>query len=313
MRLRVFEAATSQQALARMREVLGPDAVVVATRDTETGVCITAAVEARDPDLRDMLDPAPPNALLLRIEEALETHAVPQPLVERLLARVREAGLDDPQLALADALGELAGWAGSPAPAFEGVALLGPCGGGKTAAVAKLAAEARLAGRRPEVASLDTRRAGGVARLQNLLAPLGLEVRRCEDPRMLSEPVTDEAPRIVDTGGINPFSGRELAALADLLPHLRQEPVLVLPAGLDPADSGEIAANFAALGVGRMIVTKLDMARRFGGLLTALEAGLRPARVSIGPAVGSRLLPLTPASLARLLLGGTQAVAETSR
>ncbi len=314
MRLRVFEAATAQQALARMREVLGPDAVVVATRDTEAGVCITAAVETLDPDLRDMLDPAPPNAVVRRIEEALEAHAVPRPLVDRLLARVREAGLDDPRLALADALGDLlADKAGTAsAAAFEEVALLGPCGGGKTAAAAKLAAEARLAGRRPEVASLDTRRAGGVARLQNLLAPLGLEVRRCEDPRMLAERMSGKGPRIVDTGGINPFSGRELAALADLLPHLRQEPVLVLPAGLDPVDSGEIAANFAALGVERMIVTKLDMARRFGGLLAAMEAGLHPARASIGPAVGSRLLPLTPASLARLLLGGAQAVAENS-
>ncbi len=312
MRLRVFEAATSQQALARMREELGPDAVVVATRDTEDGVRVTAAVETHDPDLRGVLDPGTRGPVVRTVEDALENHAVPRPLIRRLLDRVRQAGLDDPQLALADALGSLADATAPPEADLEDVALLGPCGGGKTAAVAKLAAEARLAGRRPGVASLDTRRAGGVARLRNLLAPLGLEVRRCEDPRSLEENGPERRPILVDTGGINPFSGRELAALAEILPRLRQEPVLVLPAGLEAADSGEIAANFAALGVKRMIVTKLDMARRLGGLLAAVEAGLRPCRAGIGPAVGSRLLPLTPISLARLLLGGTQAVTETA-
>ncbi len=68
MRLRVFEAPTSQQALARMREALGPDAIVVASRDVEGGVCITAAVETHDPDLRDMLRPVADNAVTGRID-----------------------------------------------------------------------------------------------------------------------------------------------------------------------------------------------------------------------------------------------------
>lgn len=312
MRLRVFEAATGQQALARMREALGPEAIVVATRDTENGVRVTAAVETHDPDLRAMLDPSARNAVVERIGDALRAQAVPPPLSERLLARVRETGLDDPVLALADALGRLGAFATAPEGLPDRLALIGPCGGGKTAAVAKLAAEARLAGARPSVASLDTRRAGGVARLRSLLEPLGVAVERCEDPQQLGGRSATDRPEIVDTGGLNPFSGRELATLATLLSQLGQEPVLVLPAGLDPTDSGEIAANFAALGVSRMIVTKLDMARRFGGLLAAVDAGLRPCRASIGPAVGSALLPLSPASLARLLLGGSEAVAETS-
>ncbi len=307
MRLRVFEAPTSQQALARMREALGPDAIVVASRDVEGGVCITAAVETHDPDLRDMLRPAAGHAVTARIEEALAGHATPRELIDRLLEGVRESGLEDAQLALAHALGGLARKAAQAETVPDRVALLGPCGGGKTAAVAKLAAAARLAGRRPRVASLDTGRAGGVARLQSLLEPLGLTVERCDAPEKLGD------PEIVDTGGINPFRGRDLAAVAELLRQLRHDPVLVLPAGLEAADSGEIAANFAALGVRRMIVSKLDMARRLGGVLAAMEAGLRLWRVSIGPAVGSALLPLTPASLARLLLGDPQSPGEAAQ
>ncbi len=307
MRLRVFEAPTSQQALARMREALGPDAIVVASRDVEGGVCITAAVETHDPDLRDMLGPAADDAVAGRIEEALAGHATPRALIDRLLAAVRESGLEDAQLALAHALGALGPRGGHAEGSPDRLALLGPCGGGKTAAAAKLAAEARLAGRRPRVASLDTGRAGGVARLQALLDPLGLSVECCDGPETLAR------SEIVDTGGINPFRGRDLAALAELLRQLRHHPVLVLPAGLEAADSGEIAANFAALGVRRMIVSKLDMARRLGGVLTAMEAGLRLWRVSIDPAVGSALLPLTPASLARLLLGEAQGTGEAAQ
>jgi flagellar biosynthesis protein FlhF len=200
----------------------------------------------------------------------------------------------------------LAGWARFRPLAPVGdraLMLVGPCGAGKTAAAARLVVDALLAGRDVQVLSTDTARAGGLAQLQALLQPLGqapIAVTETADlPARLGEA---GAATIVDTTGINPFRGEELARLADLLRLSSAEPVLVLPAGLCPEDSLEIAANFAALGVRRVIVTKLDAARRLGGVLAAAATGIAFAGAAIGPTIGRGSAALTAAGLGRLLL-----------
>jgi len=45
MRLRLFRAATTPDALARVRKELGPDALILSTRRVTDGVEITAALE----------------------------------------------------------------------------------------------------------------------------------------------------------------------------------------------------------------------------------------------------------------------------
>jgi flagellar biosynthesis protein FlhF len=78
-------------------------------------------------------------------------------------------------------------------------------------------------------------------------------------------------------------------------------PVLVLDAGIGSADSAEVAQTFAALGSRWLLVTKLDVAQRLGGVLAAAEAGLALAEAGIGPTIGRGLGPLSAAGLARLL------------
>ena len=107
---------------------------------------------------------------------------------------------------------------------------------------------------------------------------------------------------LIDTSGINPFQGREVAALAELLRASRAEPVLVLPAGLDGEDSVEIAANFAAIGARRLMVSKLDTTRRLGSILAAADIGLAFAGASVGREIGPGTTPLSAAGLARVLL-----------
>ncbi len=74
------------------------------------------------------------------------------------------------------------------------------------------------------------------------------------------------------------------------------------PAGLDPIECGESAAAFAAIGVKRMIVTRLDISRRLGGILAAAEQGMSFAGVSVSPFVAQGVGTLNPVSLARLVL-----------
>jgi flagellar biosynthesis protein FlhF len=80
--------------------------------------------------------------------------------------------------------------------------------------------------------------------------------------------------------------------------------VLVLPAGLDPAEAADQARAFAALGARLLVATRLDMARRLGGILAAAEAGLALTEAGIGPGAADGLLPITPAWLAARLMTG---------
>jgi flagellar biosynthesis protein FlhF len=82
------------------------------------------------------------------------------------------------------------------------------------------------------------------------------------------------------------------------------QPVLVLDAGTGSADSAETAQTFAALGCRWLLVTKLDVARRLGGVLAAADAGLTLTEAGIGPTIGRGLARLSAAGLARLLLRG---------
>jgi flagellar biosynthesis protein FlhF len=192
-------------------------------------------------------------------------------------------------------------------PSARPVALVGPPGAGKTAALVRLAAQALVAGSTARVIAAGAPRAGGLAQLQALLEPLRLAPVAARGPAELGQEIgkagTDAAAvLLVDTPGVNPFDGGEVATLADLLRAAGAEPVLVLPAGIEGWDGVELAGNFAAIGARRLIVSKLDAARRLGSVLGTADVGLAFAGVSIGPAIGKGTTPLTPAGLARVLL-----------
>ena len=82
------------------------------------------------------------------------------------------------------------------------------------------------------------------------------------------------------------------------------EPVLSMPAGTDAEESGEIARVYGTLGVNSMIPTRIDIARRLGGLLSAAHyGGLIFADASHTPKVADGLIGLSPKRLTALLTG----------
>ncbi len=78
-------------------------------------------------------------------------------------------------------------------------------------------------------------------------------------------------------------------------------------------ESADIAASFAAIGAGRLVGTRLDMARRLGSNLAAADAArLRFSDVSITPQVADGLRHINPLSLARLIMPHTAQSHRTS-
>jgi flagellar biosynthesis protein FlhF len=180
----------------------------------------------------------------------------------------------------------------------------GPPGSGKTVTLAKVAACEVLAGRRVDVLSLDVDRAGGLSQLSTLLSPLELEP--VPVPSLSTLPSLIEACKgdaiLIDSIATDPFAPNDLSMVSTLVSRSGVELLLMLPAGQGYADSAEIARSYVALGARAMVVTKLDVARRLGGVLAAAEAGLAFTQAGIGPTIGNGLSDLNADGLARLLL-----------
>jgi flagellar biosynthesis protein FlhF len=326
MRLKAYTAATMAEAMQQIRDELGDEAAIVATESNGTGVRVLAALEqeppppprpapvpAQRPPPGDFAakskprSPGPPSAKGPNgAAQALAYHSVPQPLIDSLTS----AATPGAPAPLAERLERIFQFANlADRRETSPILLAGPPGAGKTLAVAKLAARGVLAGRNVRVITTDTGSAGAVEQLSTFTRPLRIELETADGPAQLAARLASplrSAERkplaIIDTAGINPFDAVELAGLSALMVASRADPVLVLPAGGDARESAEIAETFAGIGCARLLATRLDLARRLGGLLTAALAGrLAFAETGASPTIASGLQPLNAQTLARLL------------
>jgi flagellar biosynthesis protein FlhF len=290
MRLKLFRAAAMSEAMARVRAELGEDALILSTRRVAGGVEITAALEPEEPrvPVQRAVDPT-------RLA-ALEYHGVPAELREALLY----GKLD---LALAEALPF------AHLPLGQGakpLLLVGPPGAGKTLTVARLATRLVMAHTAPVVITSDGKRAGAIEQLAAFTRILGISLivacRPATIVRVL-EQREQSMPVLIDTAGCNPTDPEQSDELAGLAAATSAASALVLPAGLDTAESAELGRAFASIGTQFLIATKLDVARRLGGILAAsASAGLALAEAGIGPGAADGLALLTPDWLAARLL-----------
>ncbi|MDA0997680.1 MAG: hypothetical protein O2944_05675 [Proteobacteria bacterium] len=313
MRLKTFTAASMAAAMNLVRAEMGDDAIILTTGQDADGVhCrVTAAIDrpggdgAGDPEEQVPSSPEDRDGYLRQI---LSAHGVPRHLLERMAQDCAEIGSGDPILALAGAIDVRFHFQPIADAASTPMVLVGVPGAGKTITAAKIAARCRLAGGQAIVASTDTRRAGGIEQLAAFTRILGLDLIVAENGAKLAALLDAAGPRdlaVIDTPGTNPFDHQEMAALAEILGSTGGEAVLVMAAGGDALESADIAAAFAGIGAGRMIVTRLDMTRRLGGLLAAAAAGrIDFAGVSVNPYVAEGLAEINPLSLARLLAPG---------
>jgi flagellar biosynthesis protein FlhF len=76
-----------------------------------------------------------------------------------------------------------------------------------------------------------------------------------------------------------------------------------MPAGIDPFESIDIIQALSPIKAKKIIATKLDTSRRFGGILSAADAGdLAFCEVSISPHIADGFCSISPISLAKLIL-----------
>ena len=306
MRLRNFTAPSMQEAIALVRQELGPEAIIVSTEDEAGAVRVTAALEAVEPRISRASDPDVTDQL----SEALAANGVPGGLSEKLLMASLSFEADDVLVALSGALAAVYAFApiadqGRSRPLM----LVGPPGAGKTMAVAKLAARAVMAKRPVNLVTSDTVRAGAIEQLAAVARVLGIELKTADSPADLASLVLEAAPdavTLIDSSGVNPYSAADRREIAALLAAAGAEPILVMPAGGDALDAVDQARIFRDLGCSRMAVTRLDLTHRLGSVLAAADAGrLGFAEAGIAPEISNGMIPFNPVVLARRLIAQT--------
>ncbi|MCO6419434.1 GTPase [Siccirubricoccus sp. KC 17139] len=310
MRLKLFRASRMAEAMALVRAELGEEAVILETRRSRGGVEVTAAVEPAEPAEPLLIPPslptsapvapAAPPPLAPALPPALARHNLPTALA----ARLAPGGAEDPEAALAARLAAVLGFGPLPDGAARPLLLAGPAGAGKTLTCAKLATRAVLAGQPPLVVTTDGARAGAAEQLAAFTRVLGLTLAVAPAPGTLVKALARRQPgqvALIDTAGCNPFDPVTAAELAALARAVEAAMVLVLPAGLDADEASEIARAYAALGARHLLPTRLDTARRLGGVLAAAACGLLLTEAGTGPGAAEGLTALDPAWLAARL------------
>jgi flagellar biosynthesis protein FlhF len=331
MRLKSFYAKSMREALEMVRNTMGEEAIIIATREENNGkaVRVTAAIEedrlppqmaaqihdlgalsgaqlTKDPFFElthkdqedDFVDPydatdmsVDPESWLQYDEEQnqigideqltdiLLRHSVPHDIMDQIISCAMMSPYGSLSQALSQSLGQIFAFRPLPIGAYHRPIILVGCpGAGKTLAAAKLATRAVMNGLKVGVITTDTVRAGGFEQLQAFTKLLDIHLERAEDKVSLADAVNrlkkQECQQIIiDSFGINPFNTAEVKDLSRLISAADMDAVMVMQAGIDADEAGEIARIFGALGVRLMMPARMDMARRLGGVLSAAYYG----------------------------------------
>jgi flagellar biosynthesis protein FlhF len=208
---------------------------------------------------------------------------------------------------LKEALARTLGFASLPvAPGARPLLLTGPPGSGKTLTIARLATRLVMAGTLPLVVTADGKRAGAAEQLAAFTRLLGITLIVANHPVTVARALArrqNGAPVLLDSAGADAFDPAQIEELRALAGAADAVVALVLPAGLDPAEAADLALAFSGAGASLLVATRLDLARRYGGLVAAASAANLPfTEGGIGPNAADGLVPLTPATLAERLM-----------
>ncbi len=313
-----------RDALARVREELGPDALVLSTemvqargwrgmmggREVEIAAAVEHEVSEVRPARQELRQPVADTVpeTLSGLAARLESVGFAPELARGIKPA---AGTKVRQGATADAVRRaVAEWvipfvaADDSYSAIE--VFVGPPGAGKTTTVAKIAAQERARrGARLRLVSADGFRVGAVEQLRLYADIIGAPFAAARSAVDLDRALAaGSGPVLVDTAGRSPKDGaaRELLAVLQGARGVRTH--LVVPAASSAREVARLLALHADAKLDRIVLTKVDEAESAAPLASVLrDAGLPVSYLGIGQRVPDDLLRATPAHLTATLLG----------
>ncbi len=188
------------------------------------------------------------------------------------------------------------------------MALVGPTGVGKTTTVAKIAAAYRLRqGRTVGLITLDTYRIAAVEQLRTYADIIGVPMEVARSPEQLSE-ILERMSHLdvvlIDTAGRSQKDSDRISELRNWLQVAQPHEVhLVLASTASRAVLMSEAEEFSAIGIDRVVLTKLDEAVSYGMLVEVTHRiGRKLSFLTTGQEVPDHIETARPSRLAELVL-----------
>jgi flagellar biosynthesis protein FlhF len=344
MQIKRFEAPDMQQALRRVKEVLGPEAIILSTKALKkttgrAGAFSPGAVEVVAAIDHPPAEPArmPGKLASHWLAPAAKKKGPSSPHGEPFLEPMLSAGLasefihrlgeefrawlkESGQGRSAETLRSYLQWklmdavevTGDEVGAGKVWSFIGPTGVGKTTTLAKLAAHFSLQlKKKVTLVTIDTYRIGAIDQLSTysriLRLPLEIASGRGELDEILQRNRHQDLV-LIDTAGRNPYQGDQLEELRDILAaERRMENHLVLSATTKDSDLAQIAERFSRIPIRSYIFTKIDETEDFSPLFNQVLRLKRPlSYLTNGQRVPEDIEPATKGRVANLVLNRIQ-------
>jgi len=344
MQIKVISAPRLHEALARARQDLGPDAVILDRHKCtdEHGEEIWHIHAARD---NDLVHGATPPVQVRRVDDDLHQRlTASMNRLERIVEGLGKQEMDGLRAAFTGKksmiafdnlikLGVAPNYASDMADDFakqapiakpllrwgpkidplqkrEIVLLTGPSGGGKTTMAAKLATHFSLKGISVAFMSTDTERIGGLSALRAYAEVLGAPLIPLKSSSNIKTALhqTKSAQLLLIDGegwaGKRPGSLQRQLKLWNQLPCTRR--FIVMPANMDEADGIETLMQAQHCGIKELALSKLDETARPGKLINWAATHFAISYCSYGPEVPEQTGWLSAKAITALLASHTR-------
>ncbi|MEM6961126.1 MAG: GTPase [Myxococcota bacterium] len=322
---RVFRARRFEEVLAHVKKELGPDAIILSSRQVPGDPLGPSQIEVKAVSEKVALNlgitPSRPNTRHRHasgmVESELVRAGVPPTAARALSTIVRQReegeplsmGLARPSLEAALAL-EMQFDGPIRKESARVLALVGPTGVGKTTTIAKLAAQQSLIhDKQVGLITIDQYRVGGAEQLERYADLIGVPMEIAHDSSSLEialRRLEGADLVLVDTAGRSPKDRVALAEMAETLQRV-QEPVevhLCMTAGMRDHELSACIDRHAVLRPLKLLCTKLDEALLHGSIIEAqVLSGLPFSYFTIGQRVPEDIETASAERLASLLSG----------
>lgn len=316
MRIKVFSAPHLHEALAKVRQSMGPEALILdrqQTTDAAGGSLwhVHAALDNVPPPAKERVElkksehqsPSQTNhadETIKRLERIVEglgnkesaslRTSLPSAKDQEAFDRLIRLGVSASHafdmandFSHHKAIGFKAlRWSKRINPEEQNISILftGPTGSGKTTLIAKLAAHYSLKGIRVALVSTDTERMGGLEMLKSYANTLGIPffaVRKREDAQKVLQKTQSAQLLLIDTEGWSPRRDVCLKRQSPLWSELNcRRRIMVIPANMDEEDGMQQLTHHGSTALTDIAFTKLDETRTPGKVVNWSIAGDLP-------------------------------------
>lgn len=313
-----FIGSSMREALNKAKEVLGENAYIIESEETESGYKIYASADDMPdvsavkhyPVTKSMLRAAKiqeyekPFDAIKYVFELSQRQGIDRAVTESWLSLLSQ-DMKKEKLLIDESFSKLLSFDENwiyDLDYKKPVVVVGSPGCGKTSTIGKLAIILKSLKKNVSVVTLDTHKAGSISQLSTYLSPLDIKLHQGYDAylKQKEEAIRFDKILLVDTPGVNILDSEGQDYCFKLSEKIRDPLTLVMPNDMSAAIAYDVAKEFKGYNAQYLIGTRFDVGNTFGTFVNnAYYHQIKPVLFSNSPKIKSGLFILS----ARRLLG----------